>query len=494
MFTLSQLAEVSSITVPADLLGFVVENVQTDSRLVSSGSLFFALPGVANNGWDYLPNVAKCGCKVAIVPDFLLLSLQASLEDDSITLIPSDDVIRNLSICLNKLVCQYPDNIIAVTGTNGKSSISYYIAQLASYLNFKSGIVGTFGIGSIDDLREAKQTTPDQLSLHLMLDEFSEKGLQCVAFEASSHSLDQRRIDGVPFKCAVFSNLSRDHLDYHGSMTAYAEAKRKLLHYPELERVVINLDDDYFDFMTQGLVAPIYSYSINNPSADFFASELEYSTSGVSFLLHFPNGSQKVFLPLLGEFNVGNVLASIASLWDRVSNASLLIAAVGSLKGAPGRMQKLSLEGKPLVVIDYAHTPDALLSAISALKIHSKGRIFCVFGCGGDRDKGKRPLMTRAALREADCVWLTSDNPRTENPQDILSDALKGIDSRMSKGRLSVVVDRREAILDAVRSSSPDDVVLIAGKGHETYQDVMGVKYFFDDVLEAQKALEHYAS
>ncbi|WP_191603123.1 UDP-N-acetylmuramoyl-L-alanyl-D-glutamate--2,6-diaminopimelate ligase [Marinomonas algicola] len=494
MFTLLQLAKKTGLTVPTDLLGCVVDNVQTDSREVSSTSLFFALPGVVHNGWDYLHSVAKGGCKVAIVPDYLCSSLQASLADSPLILIPSADVVRSLSQCLNDFVCQYPDNIIAVTGTNGKSSISYYIAQLTRFLHFKSGIVGTFGVGSLDDLKEAKQTTPDQLMLHLTFDDFFKQGLQYVAFEASSHSLDQRRVDGIPFKCAVFSNLSRDHLDYHGSMEAYAEAKRKLLQYPNLERVVLNLDDDYCDFMSKEVVAPIYTYSIKNSSADFFASNLEYGANGTSFVLNTPNGAQTVFLPLLGRFNVENALASIAALWDEVPNVSLLLDAVESLQGAPGRMQKINVNGKPLVVVDYAHTPDALSSAISALKVHSNGRVFCVFGCGGDRDKGKRPLMTAAALKEADGVWLTSDNPRTENPNDILSDALNGVDLQVLKSRLWKHVDRHQAIIDAIHYSRPGDVVLIAGKGHETYQDVMGVKHFFDDVLEAQKALEHYAN
>ncbi|MCZ2723092.1 UDP-N-acetylmuramoyl-L-alanyl-D-glutamate--2,6-diaminopimelate ligase [Marinomonas sp. 15G1-11] len=494
MFTLSELFESSLLSVPQNLQDIMISDVQTDSRKVTSSSLFFALPGIASQGWDYLPAVAAKGCRVAVVPQDLLSYLKDSLSNDSIVLIPSKDVIRSLSKCLKYKFCQYPEYLIAVTGTNGKSSISYYIAQLMEKLDFSSGLIGTFGTGPLNKLVEAAQTTPDQLSLHTMLGDFSSIGLQCVAFEASSHALDQRRIDGVPFKCAVFSNLSRDHLDYHGSMACYAKAKRKLFYYPELERVVLNYDDDYFRFMSEGVTAPIFSYSIKDSAADFFASDLSYRADGVAFRLHFPKGSREVLLPLLGEFNVSNALAAVSALWDFVADKARLLDSLELLCGAPGRMQKLNVKNTPLVVVDYAHTPDALSYALAALKVHVGGRVICVFGCGGDRDKGKRPLMTIAALGAADFVWLTSDNPRTENPLDILSDAMEGVSTELYEGRLFQSVDRHQAIEAAINYARPEDVVLIAGKGHETYQDVMGTKHFFDDVLEAQKALVQYAN
>ncbi len=493
MFTLSEFSCATGLIVDVDQLNCVVLNVQTDSRKVSEDSLFFALPGVLNQGWDYLPNVAAQGCKFAVVPNHLLASLQESLPIDSIRLIPSDDVVSSLSKCLRTLVCNYPNTLVAITGTNGKSSISYYIAQLADYSGDKSALIGTFGIGQLGNLKEAHQTTPDNLSLHALLNEFHQEKVGTVAFEASSHALDQRRVDGVPFKCAVFTNLSRDHLDYHGTMEHYAQAKKKLFHYPDLKRAVINLDDDYFEFMSQGLTCPIYSYSVVDASADFYADSINFDSQGCYFDLYYPGGSRNIFLPLLGVFNVSNALAAMASLWDFMADKDKLLEGLVQLKGAPGRMQKLSYEGQPLVVVDYAHTPDALSYSLEALKNHTSGLVTCVFGCGGDRDKGKRPLMTKAALSASSLIWLTSDNPRTEDPMDIIGDALFGIPENLIDKRLFVVADRQQAINDAICSAQKSDVILIAGKGHETYQDVMGVKHFFDDVFEAQKVLEKNA-
>ncbi|MFT2109839.1 UDP-N-acetylmuramoyl-L-alanyl-D-glutamate--2,6-diaminopimelate ligase [Marinomonas sp. 2405UD68-3] len=493
MFTLCELADAVALSIPNDCSDFIISNVQTDSRRVTADSLFFALPGVESQGWDYLLKVIERGCQFAVVPENLIPLLKKTLPLDSIALIPSDDVINSLSVCLNTLVCHYPETLIAITGTNGKSSISYYIAQLARYVGHKSGLIGTFGVGKLGDLKEAKQTTPDTLSLHMLLDDFYEKKLETVAFEASSHALDQRRVDGVPFKCAVFTNLSRDHLDYHETMSSYAQAKKKIFDYPDLQRAVINLDDDYFEFMSQDIMCPIYSYSVMSKCADFYATSIVYDSNGSYFNLYYPGGNRRIFLPLLGAFNISNALAAIASLWDFVANKEKLIEGVFYLEGAPGRMQKLSYEGMPLVVVDYAHTPDALSYSLAALKGHTEGRIICVFGCGGDRDKGKRPLMTAAALCDSSLVWLTSDNPRTEDPDDIIADALNGLDNSLVDERLSVVVDRHQAIQEAISTGQKGDVILIAGKGHETYQDVMGVKHFFDDVLEAQKVLEKNA-
>lgn len=461
-------------------------HVETDSRKVNSNSVFFALPGVASNGWDYLDTVVSLGCRLAVVPSHL------GLQRDDIELISVISPAALLVACLHSYFGHMPEHIVAVTGTNGKSSICYYVAQLAESIGFNSGLVGTFGVGPLHQLEEAKQTTPDVLSLQRILMGMSSLGVNLVAFEASSHALDQGRIDGVPFQTAVFSNLSRDHLDYHGDMLSYAAAKQRLFTFNSVTDAVICLDDDYASFMASAVTASTCCYySEQNTAADFYVKKLRLVPEGCRFILCHPDGEARVFLPLLGRFNISNALAALASLWHKVNDKHALIKALSLLRGAPGRMDKLQCEGSPLVVVDYAHTPDALQVALRALKEHTKGRLICVFGCGGDRDRGKRPLMMQAALENADYVWLTSDNPRTESIEQIFSDVL--LNTRDDES-FCFEPDRRGAIQQAVLSAGQHDVVLIAGKGHENYQEIQGIKHHFDDREEALKALERYVS
>ncbi|MBR7889722.1 UDP-N-acetylmuramoyl-L-alanyl-D-glutamate--2,6-diaminopimelate ligase [Marinomonas sp. A79] len=464
----------------------VYTHLETDSRKVDPYGIFFALPGVSSHGWDYLDDVVALGCRLAIVP------MNISVQRDDIELIAVQDPAALLVACLHRYFGHMPAHMVAVTGTNGKSSICYYIAQLASNLGCKSGLVGTFGVGPLSSLKEATQTTPDILSLHQTLMKMSASGVDFVAFEASSHALDQGRIEGVPFQTAVFSNLSRDHLDYHGGMENYAHAKRRLFAFDSVKQSVICLDDDYADFMAAACSQSerLY-YSVFNTSADFFVKDLSFDASGCRFMLCHPGGGTPVCLPLLGQFNVQNALAAVASLWQDTVDKQALIDGLSLLQGAPGRMEKVQRPNAPLAVIDYAHTPDALALALQALKAHSKNRVICVFGCGGDRDRGKRPEMMEAALKWADHVWLTSDNPRTESIEQIFADTLAGV---KKEAVYSFEVDRRRAISQAILSASPDDIVLIAGKGHETYQDVQGVKHSFDDKEEALIAIEAYAN
>ncbi|TYL47651.1 UDP-N-acetylmuramoyl-L-alanyl-D-glutamate--2,6-diaminopimelate ligase [Marinomonas sp. IMCC 4694] len=483
-----------------DLAGYSLENdslksnshsafytrVETDSRKVNGSSVFFALPGVASNGWDYLDAVVSLGCKLAVVPSYL------ALQRDDIELISVESPTALLVMCLQRYFGHMPEHIVAVTGTNGKSSICYYVAQLAESMGFNSGLVGTFGVGPLQQLKEAKQTTPDVLSLQRILMSMSSSGVNFVAFEASSHALDQGRIDGVPFQTAVFSNLSRDHLDYHGDMMSYATAKQRLFAFNGLANAVICLDDDYASFMASVVTTSTCCYySEQNTAADFYVKQLTLGPEGSEFILCHPEGETSVFLPLLGRFNILNALAALASLWHEVNDKHILIKALSLLRGAPGRMDKLQHEGSPLVVVDYAHTPDALQVALCALKEHSKGRLICVFGCGGDRDRGKRPLMMQAALENADYVWLTSDNPRTESIEQIFSDVLL---NTCVDENFRFEPDRRNAIQQAILSADQHDVVLIAGKGHENYQEIQGIKHHFDDREEALRALERYVN
>ncbi|RBO81981.1 UDP-N-acetylmuramoyl-L-alanyl-D-glutamate--2,6-diaminopimelate ligase [Marinomonas aquiplantarum] len=459
-------------------------HLEIDSRKLDANGVFFALAGVGSNGWDYLDNVVALGCQIAIVPTGI------KVERNDIELIAVADPAELLVMCLHQYFGHMPSKMMAVTGTNGKSSICFYAAQLAEMMGYKSGLVGTFGIGPLGQLRTADQTTPDILTMHQTLMSLTQQGVDYVAFEASSHALDQGRINGVPFQTAVFSNLTRDHLDYHGDMASYAAAKQKLFAFPCVEEAVFCLDDEYVGFMTQPAInANCFYYSEANPQADFYTKELTLEPTGCRFILCHPEGETEVFLPLLGRFNVQNALAAVACLWSSASNKADLIACLSKLKGAPGRMDKVEVSEAPLVVVDFAHTSDALESALKAIREHVAGRLICVFGCGGDRDRGKRPLMMSAAMANADAVWLTSDNPRTESVEQIFSDVLANTDAHAS---YHLQADRRLAIQEAVMSARPNDVILIAGKGHEAYQDIDGIKHHFDDKEEACRVLEDY--
>ncbi|EAQ63378.1 UDP-N-acetylmuramoylalanyl-D-glutamate-2, 6-diaminopimelate ligase [Marinomonas sp. MED121] len=463
------------------------EYLATDSRNLSKSTLFFALPGVSSNGWDYLASIAAQGCRVVVVPEVVKLD-----ETLDLAVIRVPDTLMSMTAFITKFALPYPSSICAVTGTNGKSSISYYSAQIAKAINLSSAIVGTFGVGLLDDLKPSEQTTPDLLSMHTLAITFASQGVEHMTFEASSHALDQGRIEGLPIETAIYSNLSRDHLDYHGSMAAYAEAKAKLFRFPQLKRAVICIDDEYSDIMLDAAACPVYSYSLQHENADFFASNLNYLTDRVEFDLKVLGKSYSVSLPLLGEFNVANAIAALAAHWDQVEDKAQLISALSLLSGAPGRMQMVNLQSAPLVVIDYAHTPSAIEVALKALRLHNKGRLTCIYGCGGDRDRGKRPLMTEAALAYSDIACLTSDNPRTESVAQILDDALimlENKDALVEQGSLHILPDRRAAIFDVIAKAQSDDVILIAGKGHENYQDIDGVKHHFDDAEVALEAL-----
>jgi len=464
------------------------EKITTDSRKVPSNHLFFALPGVSSNGWDYLKGIAEQGCRAVVVPKGIELD-----ESLNLVFIRVDDTRANMVDYIARFATPYPSCLCAVTGTNGKSSISFYNAQIAQNMGLSSAIVGTFGVGLLGDLKASDQTTPDLLSMHALAIEFASQSVAHLTFEASSHALDQKRIQGLPIDTAIYSNLSRDHLDYHGSMLEYARAKARLFAFSSLKRAVICLDDEYSDLMLKSAKCPVYSYSLKYKEADFVGKNLHFKASGVTFDLCVMGIEYSINLPLLGEFNVANAIAALAANWDVFDDKDALINTLTVLEGAPGRMQMVSISNAPLVVVDYAHTPAAIEVALKALRLHNRGRLTCIYGCGGDRDRGKRPLMTQAALNNSDLICLTSDNPRTEPVQQILDDALLDqLDamSVMEQGRLMVVADRRKAIFDVIANADVDDVILIAGKGHENYQDIEGVKHHFDDKEVALEGLK----
>ncbi len=445
--------------------------IKLDSRQVKPGDLFLAVPGAKFNGRDYITQALENGAAVILVDD-----PEYKVELPIIQ-------VPNLQLIVAELAAffyQWPSeqmDIIGITGTNGKTSISHYLAQIFKANRINCGIMGTLGNGQYGRLSKSNLTTSDSCTVQRQLAEFLRQHTKYVAMEVSSHALQQRRLDFVKFSTAVFTNLTQDHLDYHGTMDQYFAAKALLFadFYPE--RRVINLDSPY------GMqLLNTYSglcYSIYDPTADIYTEHNKIYT---------PWGTGILMNPLLGDFNLSNILACIAVCGLYGLDFDLILQGVKNLQSVPGRMQKLSYDGGPQVIVDYAHTPDALENALQALHFYSSGEIYCIFGCGGDRDPGKRPLMLSAALDNSDYVVITQDNPRTEEPDKIVADILSLTADRRS---INVIQDRRQAIQDTIRRAKPEDVILIAGKGHENVQIIGNDEHPFSDAEVALEVLNN---
>ena len=400
--------------------------------------------------------------------------------------------------------------VVAVTGTNGKTTISQLVAQLTQLTDMSSAVMGTAGNGRLGALVQASHTTGDALAVQQFLYQMGTENAELLALEASSHGLDQQRLQGMPVSVAIYTNLSRDHLDYHADMAEYAAAKAKLFdqaHFPELTHAIINIDDEHAQIMLDTAHASqltVWTYSLDPAkSATFVAAEIKPSLQGVEIALRtdfgnsdFDNADFKnketnsinIVSPLLGRFNVANLLAAIGAAVALGISLERIAAVIPQLQGAVGRMQRVpSNDG--CFIVDYAHTPDALSQVLASLKTHCKGQLWAVFGCGGDRDAGKRPLMAQAGLAGADNVVLTADNPRTEDPNVILQDMQAGMTNEQYQ-RAHIEPARQAAIEYAVNQAAPDDIVVIAGKGHETYQEINHVRYDFDDSVILQNALK----
>ncbi|MEZ0317260.1 MAG: UDP-N-acetylmuramoyl-L-alanyl-D-glutamate--2,6-diaminopimelate ligase, partial [Methylophilaceae bacterium] len=357
-------------------------------------------------------------------------------------------------------------------------------------LGRKTAVLGTLGNGFPNALSAAINTTPDPIKLQGMLADYLKQGAQAVAMEVSSHGLYQGRVNGVHFDVAVLTNLTRDHLDYHGDMAGYAAAKRKLFDWDSLGCAVLNVDDEFGHQVSQELTVRgkrVLSYGLR--AGDVRGSELKFNDKGFTMQVSTPFGSDTLRVPLLGRFNAYNALAVLATLLVSKVPLDDAVNVMAQLEPVAGRMQRYGGGHQPIVVIDYAHTPDALENVLSTLREQVKGELVCVFGCGGDRDAGKRPLMGKVASKLADKVILTSDNPRSEKPLDIIDAISTGIE-----GEYSINADRTSAIMEAVTSAEAGDIVLVAGKGHENYQEIAGVKHPYSDMQAVQKALERMAA
>lgn len=426
--------------------------------------------------------LAALPCPVLHVPnirDFLGTLIQARLQYQQPVTLPT---------------------VVAVTGTNGKTTISQLVAQLTQLTGMSSAVMGTAGNGRLGALVQASHTTGDALAVQQFLYQMGTENAELLALEASSHGLDQQRLQGMPVSVAIYTNLSRDHLDYHADMAEYAAAKARLFdkaHFPDLTHAIINIDDEHAQIMLDTADASdltVWTYSLEpSKSATFVAAEIKPSLQGVEITLRTDLGDGEVnhlgiVSPLLGRFNVANLLAAMAAAVALGISLERIAAVVPQLQGAVGRMQRVpSNDG--CFIVDYAHTPDALSQVLASLKTHCKGQLWAVFGCGGDRDAGKRPLMAQAGLVGADKVVLTADNPRTEDPNMILQDMQAGMSAEQYQ-RTHIEPARQTAIEYAVNKAAPDDIVVIAGKGHETYQEINHVRYDFDDSVILQNALK----
>ena len=382
---------------------------------------------------------------------------------------------------------------LGVTGTNGKTSTAFYLADLLQKVGFASAYCGTLGVGRLDHLQydEQAMTTPNAVALQRILHQFCTAGVQWVALEISSHALDQQRAQGVSLRCGIFTNLSRDHLDYHQSMQAYGQAKARLFQDFDLEVAVINQDDEFGQELIRSL-NPSVQLVTYGEGADWSWCRNPEQPAQVSWVT--PYGEFSAQVNLVADYQIANLTAALAALVASGVDIAALFSVVPMLAAVPGRLELVSQAvtapaSQPQVLVDFAHTPDALAKVLNSLRHAAAGRLFCVVGCGGDRDRGKRSLMAQAALQGSDQVWFTSDNPRSESPQTIVDDMLADV-TKPQQTQVNVELDRRQAIHQAVAAAGAADTVLIAGKGDERYQEIAGVKYDFDDREVAHAAIQ----
>jgi UDP-N-acetylmuramoyl-L-alanyl-D-glutamate--2,6-diaminopimelate ligase len=488
----------------------VTGTLKTDSRQVRSGDGFIAWPGAGSDARAYVPAAILQGASACIVEKTGVENYQFSKESYSEALA----CYPQLKAASGPIAAAYFEqpstqlDVLAVTGTNGKTSTAWWLAQALSHLSpaRPCGLVGTLGVGRmvkagtpLAGIISTGLTTPDPVLFHHTLRRFVDDGLQACAVEASSIGLQEHRLDGTHIRTAVFTNFTQDHLDYHGSMAQYWQAKAVLFEWPDLKAAVVNVDDEQGSMLAVKLASSsidLWTVSMSGP-ARIQARDIELGRQGLRFAVCEGDESHVLETVLIGGFNVSNLLGVIAAMRTLDIALGDAVAACRGLRSVPGRMELVNgdegIEAgveTPIVVVDYAHTPDALAKALQSLRPFAEqrgGQLWCIFGCGGDRDVLKRPLMGAVAAKEADRVVVTSDNPRHEKIQVIISQILLGLEGDV---KVNVQADRAQAIAQTMAAANANDVVLIAGKGHEEEQDVAGVRHPFSDRLHAQLALQ----
>lgn len=467
-----------------DLPSLEVNGIALSSVAISQGDVFFAYPGERADGRDFIKDAVDRGA-VAIVVESVIVSPVRTQQPPAdaqspVPIIPIENLAQKVGSIASNFY-GHPSHamkVIAITGTNGKTSCAWFIAQALTKLGVKTAMMGTLGCGFLNDLNDNALTTPDAISVQKNLAMFKEQGAQVVVLEASSHSLAQGRLNSVDVDVAVFTNLTRDHLDYHGTMAEYGKAKKRLFSDFKVKHFVINIDDDFGANIAKDIKKAL-TYSLKLTTASLFADDISLTKSGLMARIVTKSGQLSISASIIGSINIENILAVVAVLQIFDMSNEQIVSSLQSLSCVPGRLEAFPAKNGALFVVDYAHTPDALNKSLSTLKMLCQGKLVCVFGCGGDRDKGKRPLMARAAAKYADTVIVTSDNPRTEDPQRIIGDIAGGF---FDKDTYKVIVDRRRAIEEALSMAGMEDVVIIAGKGHEDCQIIGDEKFSFSDV------------
>jgi UDP-N-acetylmuramoyl-L-alanyl-D-glutamate--2,6-diaminopimelate ligase len=467
-----------------------ITGLALDSRLVKPGYAFFALQGTVTDGRNYIDEAVQNGA-AAIIAD-----AKPHKNHSKPVIIKPVIIYPKLREDLSRIAARFYDDpakklqIVGVTGTNGKTSCTHFIAGALQKLNIPCGIIGTLGIGTYGHVQADTHTLtlPDAITLQQTFARFRDQGLTHVAMEVSSHGLDQGRVNDVPFTVGMFTNLTRDHLDYHGTMEAYGNAKKKLFTHPLLQSSVVNGDDAFGREIIADLKNP-YIYTINDKSGGDFvisAHDVRCDDHGMMAKIISPWGVSELRSTLIGQFNLSNLLGVLTTLCLLKVDFQDALKSLSTLTPVAGRMERFGGQTKPLVIVDYSHTPDSLEKALKTLQEHCQGKLYCVFGCGGDRDRGKRPIMAAIAEKYADSIIVTDDNPRTEDPEMITHEIFQGF-SQPNKAMLQH--DRSKAIQNVIQYAKPGDCILIAGKGAEMYQLINDQKIPFSDAKEVVFAL-----
>ena len=480
---------IANVTTTVDVTGVAI-----DSREVKPGNLFMAYRGTTSNGVEFIDDAIKAGANaIAIdeVEEFNFVSHEVEVVK-----------VSNLRKQVGIIISRFYDNpsmnlyVIGITGTNGKTTVSYMVAQVLSMLDKTSAVIGTIGSGAFGNVKSGNTTTPDPVKLHSLFSEW-QGDVSSVVMEVSSHALDQGRVVGTNFNTAVFTNLSRDHLDYHKTLEDYANAKFQLFQFSDLENAIVNIDDDYGVRLVELLPTNLNNFAYSTKTNELmtqrkdvafvYCEKIERAGLKTTLIIQSPCGQANITTGLLGTFNIENILAALTTLCVSGLDIQKVAQALSKFSGVPGRMECFSSESKPLLVVDYAHTPDALEKALTTLRSYCVGKLYCIFGCGGDRDIGKRAEMGTVAETLADEIVLTNDNPRTESEEKIIENILEGI---KKKSEVTIKNDRSDAIINTFLNAKKDDVILIAGKGHENTQQIGTTLLPFSDRELARRLME----
>ena len=490
-----RLVELASLFTVSRIIGDPdtdISGIETDSRKVKPGDLFICLPGHTVDGHQFAAQAVQQGAKALVV--------ERDVDVPGVPKLVVKDSRFAMAVISNHFF-GYPSQelkLIGVTGTNGKTTTTFLIEHILRNHGFRTGLMGTIQMKIGDCVFDVKNTTPDALELQKNFRRMADIGTDYCVMEVSSHALEQGRVKGCDFRTALFTNLTQDHLDYHRTMDKYREAKGLLFarlgntfsrQASSRKFAVLNADDPASSYFQKQTSAEVITYGIDN-AADVRAENIRMTGQGTEFTVKSFAGEARVALQLFGRFNVYNALGAIAATLVEGVPLSVVTASLEQVKGVPGRFESVREGQDFLVIVDYAHTPDSLENVLKTITDFAAARIICVVGCGGDRDRGKRPIMAQIAARYSDYTIITSDNPRSEDPEQIMREMEKGlIDQGVSRQCYELIADRKKAIEKAVEMASPKDVVLIAGKGHETYQEIQGVRHDFDDRLVAKNAI-----